>query len=125
MRSHGGVPYNWKRTYERHGEAGLINKSPFPVNMPLRMPQEIEANVPPPTGHLPLRSGAHRLAPGALPRPAGLEQRDLPCPTSPRPVASTGQLQEWLVREAALREAGPRPPRNGIDLSFALMRTPR
>ncbi len=37
--------YIWKRRYEKHGEAGLINKSPCPVNMPLRMPAEVEEKI--------------------------------------------------------------------------------
>jgi transposase len=37
--------YIWKRAYERRGEAGLVNKSPCPVNMPLRMPQEVEEKI--------------------------------------------------------------------------------
>ena len=31
--------------YEEHGEAGLVNKSPCPVNMPLRMPAEVEEKI--------------------------------------------------------------------------------
>ena len=37
--------YIWKRRYEKHGEAGLVNKSPCPVNMPLRMPAEVEEKI--------------------------------------------------------------------------------
>jgi transposase-like protein len=37
--------YIWKRAYEKHGEVGLINKRPCPVNMPLRMPREVEEKV--------------------------------------------------------------------------------
>jgi len=37
--------YIWKRRYEKLGEAGLVNKSPCPVNMPLRMPAEVEEKI--------------------------------------------------------------------------------
>jgi transposase InsO family protein len=37
--------YIWKRRYEKLGEAGLVNKSPCPVNMPLRMPVEVEEKI--------------------------------------------------------------------------------
>jgi transposase InsO family protein len=37
--------YIWKRAYEKHGEAGLVNKSPCPVNVPLRMPVEVEEKI--------------------------------------------------------------------------------
>lgn len=34
--------YQWKRAYEVHGENGLINSKPCPVNLKLRTPQHIE-----------------------------------------------------------------------------------
>jgi len=37
--------YIWKRTYEEHGEAGLVNKSRCPVNLPLHVPRVPEPEV--------------------------------------------------------------------------------
>ena len=103
--------YIWKRAYEKHGEAGLINKSPCPVNMPLRMPAEIEEKI------LHLRRTYHfgpvRIA-WYLERYHGLsdlEPAASTVPSAPRPLAPAGQLPQALDRQPALREAGARPPR--------------
>lgn len=37
--------YQWKRAYEVHGETGLINNKPCPVNLKLRTPQHIEEKI--------------------------------------------------------------------------------
>lgn len=37
--------YQWLKAYRIHGEKGLINKSPCPINMPLRTSPEIEEKI--------------------------------------------------------------------------------
>lgn len=37
--------YDWKKVYEQTGEAGLINSKPCPINVPLRIPLEIEEKI--------------------------------------------------------------------------------
>ncbi len=37
--------YDWKKAYEQTGEAGLINSKPCPINVPLRIPLEIEEKI--------------------------------------------------------------------------------
>lgn len=37
--------YKWKRAYDLHGEAGLVNKKPCPENPNLRTPPDVEEKV--------------------------------------------------------------------------------
>lgn len=37
--------YQWLKAYPTLGDSGLINKSPCPINMPLRTPPEIEEKI--------------------------------------------------------------------------------
>ncbi len=37
--------YTWKRAYEEHGEAALVNNKPCPENHKLRLPKEIEEKI--------------------------------------------------------------------------------
>ena len=37
--------YNWLRAFERHGEAGLVNRGPCPENHSLRTPKPIEEKI--------------------------------------------------------------------------------
>ena len=39
------VFYIWRNAYETHGDAGLVNKKPCPVNLKLRAPPEIVEKV--------------------------------------------------------------------------------